>query len=118
MVREQWAPRAELPFSLRSVLGLPPSPGPALATLPQGLVLISLGNPHLGAKVILTPCVRADLLLLFFFFETLKECIPDLFNVLCFENILNSAENHTSLYLSPGFCCRSVILGIPWLEAE
>ena len=50
VVREQWAPRAELPFSLRSVLGLPPSPGPALATLPQGLVLISLGNPHLGAK--------------------------------------------------------------------
>ena len=53
-----------------------------------------------------------------FFFETLKECIPDLFNVLCFDNILNSAENHTSLYLSPGFYCWPVILGIPWLEAE
>ena len=50
MGREQWAPRAGLPFSLRSLLGLPPSPGPALATLPQGLVLISLGSPHHGAN--------------------------------------------------------------------
>ena len=50
VVREQWAPGAELPFSPRSVLGLPPSPGPALATLPRGLVLISLGSPHHGAN--------------------------------------------------------------------
>ena len=32
-----------------------------------------------GAKRVLTQCVRADL----GFFESLKECIPDLFDVLC-----------------------------------
>ena len=35
-------------------------------------------------------------LVLFFFFETLKKCNPDLFNVLCSDEIENWAENPTS----------------------
>ena len=38
--------------------------------------------PSPGAEAILTSCV-----LLIYFLDTLKECIPDLFNVLCSDEI-------------------------------
>lgn len=38
-----------------------------------------------AAKAVLTHCVHADLF--FVCLETLKECMPDLFNVLCSNKI-------------------------------
>ena len=49
-----------------------------------------------GAQAILTRCVCVFLVLVFFL-EVLKECIPDLFNVLCSDKIYNCTENRASL---------------------
>ena len=50
-------------------------------------------TPFPGAKATLTCCVLAGL---FFFFETLKKCSPDLFDVLCSDKIQTCAENPAS----------------------
>ena len=50
-------------------------------------------TPFPGVKAMLTCYVCTGP---FFFFETLKKCNPDLFNVLCSDEIENWAENPTS----------------------
>ena len=56
--------------------------------------------PFPGAKALLTHHIHAGLgffcCCFVFFFFNLKECILDLFDVLCSENIQNCVENHAS----------------------
>ena len=63
----------------------------------------------LGTKFILTCCVWADPIS---FFETLKECIPNLFDVLCSDKIQNCSENHASMEQFLGVTYKAVTWAI------
>ena len=62
----------------------------------------------LGTKFILTFCVWADFFVFFFFLATLKECIPNLFDVLCSDKIQNCSENHASMKQSLGVTYEAI----------